>query len=126
MRVTNPGPGELLDRLSILQIKAKAAFKKGDDELARDFVREESEVEAYLVEHFVFMSQGTSAYTKYLRDLAAVNGMIWSCIENAHKFDTCDRLYAQNARQTTRLNDRRAEIIAGINDLAGVGRKEKV
>jgi hypothetical protein len=118
MRLINPGPGEVADRLTILALKILFG-----QQAAKDTTHFERERAALLVK---FRSADAGKLIEPLLELAAVNGALW------HKEDELREWRDQDpnslgppaavvacAFQIQSLNDRRATLVGQINTLAG-------
>lgn len=127
MRVHNPGPGEIADRMGILSRKIKAILKNrdGDAEAGLVFSNERESLRALLAEKFP-QCVNSRAWSAMYDLLWQTNGQIWELTDVLHDYDLPDEEYARKARLAFMLNEQRANIIGEINALFGVARQEKV
>ena len=111
-RLLNPGPGELCDRLSVLSLKL---LHKPDDRYRQEY----DEIIAATAALF-----GASAFkVDDILALAAVNGELWGHEDQirhmrareVQALSIDEPLLLRVAMEIQELNDRRAELIAGIN-----------
>lgn len=118
-RLHNPGPGEILDRLTILFLKITYGQHAG-----RDITHWEDELGS------LFRSYVQSKYPAHEFELAAVNAALWQAEDEMREYR---REHAQGSSEPAEtgaeigvriqaLNDRRAELVALINTNAGVRR----
>jgi hypothetical protein len=130
MRLLNPSPGEILDRLSILELKIAASKK-----LDRDSTHFEAE-KASLDEVFRNWENGliedccgdedmydkkreTIAYNR--NGLAAINALLWQAEDNVRETpDTSVFKLAILCKQIVRLNDARAKFVRQLDLLYGI------
>lgn len=120
-RLINPGPGELADRLTILQRKIAEATRGG-----RPFghFRDEKNV---IVTQLTAAGVGDRCIEEIL-ELATINNMLWQAEDQLRAFrDAPDRLRDEDALNVAvcvalkiqELNDTRNECIAKINSKTG-------
>lgn len=124
MRLIDPGPGDILDRLTILALKIVYGKQAGRS------------VDLWGVEYAALCNRvADAAWIARLLELAAVNGALWQAEDEMRRlrqpFETpgiaqsSDRLVQDVASCGARiqtLNDRRAELITLINVNAGLDR----
>ena len=106
MKITIPiSVGELLDKISILQIKSKHTDNDYVAKELQDLTKIAQELEVY--------------NQSYLNELLTVNSLLWDIedelreLEKQHKFDDD---FISLARQVYMTNDKRAEIKRKINE----------
>lgn len=124
----NPGPGEILDRITILSLKLTYGA------LARhDLTQWQEELRALWLLLAVPHAWAVSAGLNYA-DLAAVNAALWQAEDHLRALraeDPSIRLeeWTQDAQRTgfhiQSLNDRRADLVALINREAGLDRPQE-
>lgn len=105
-------PGELIDRLTILELKAErftAPSSRARAEADRDHLRT---IRTALVE--------SAALVELERELAAINGRLWD-VENALRQHEHDQDFGEDfvalARSVYRLNDERSRLKTRIDAL---------
>lgn len=123
MRLLNYGAGEIADRLTILSLKLHHAER---DNKPLDHFRNEQQ--ALLVK--LKAGNGISGYVEALLELATVNGRLWDAEDEIRDW----RRQAEDLGQLDKaaylevvliafriqyLNDRRAELVAIINQQTG-------
>jgi hypothetical protein len=129
MRVMNPGPGELFDRLAVLSLKIEVGQQKFLN--VDDWQQEEYEILVALTGTGC-QDDETMALVEQLR---AVNKNIWIAIDRQREFLALD-LNAQSEAKLREIahlglnvmeqNDIRAKLIGEINALHGIKRPEKI
>jgi hypothetical protein len=112
-------PGELLDRITILQLKqARVA-----DPAKLDHVR----VELAALEAARGRADWPAGAEGLAADLATVNGLLWDVEDDLRR---CEReqdfgpRFVELARSVYRLNDRRSALKNAVNALLGSGLRE--
>jgi hypothetical protein len=121
MRVHNPGPGEIHDRIIVLMLK----IQYGKPEQKLHFVKERVELHDLLSESKLRL-KGPCDVGKPIRELMEIHERIWALIDLMHVEQPDDRM-AEFARESVRLNDRRAALVGEINAAFGIeNRPEKV
>jgi hypothetical protein len=126
MRVLNPGPGEIVDRLTVV---ARKIVEGG--ERAKHFEVEMEELVLYwskTVED-VDSVMANFATASYL--LAATNAAIWQREDELRYYSNegdidMPIVIAKIAFRIQELNDQRAELVKKINAAAGINREEKL
>jgi hypothetical protein len=119
MKVIDPGPGELLDRETILEIKVRAAKSRG---LPRDHFEEEAKQIRLRLAPFVKHPEWKLWRSRLLR----VNQMVWDSIDGIRGARS-DAEAARWARQSMHGNDERATIVARVNAATGAANgQEKI
>lgn len=121
-RLINPGPGEIADRLTILALKILFGTAAG-----RPIDHFERERNALLVS---FRQADPTKFVEPLLELAAVNAALWHAEDDLREWreqaQAGGPLECVAARDVVRLafqiqvlNDRRAELVAAINQRGG-------
>lgn len=126
MRVLNPGPGEIADRLGVV---ARKIVEGGDKEgTFKD--------ELYELLYALYDGRTKGARTEWVENcipavmLDATNAAIWQLEDRVREFrngklpGTED--FSQLSFRIQQLNDRRAELVKEINAQYGVVREEKL
>ena len=104
-------PGELLDKITILKIKAKRIV---NSEKVSNVLRELSMLEVIWKDAV----QPSADISSEKRELEAVNESLWDTIESIHKCNAegqSDEFFMTLAHRVCTDNDRRAEIKKRIN-----------
>ena len=123
MRLIDPGPGELMDRETILLKKIAVATLIGRP--VDHFIQELGQVQERLVERIGDRLDRFHQQT-YRSALSRVNDGIWEAIDNLRGSQR-DADAAYWGREAMRLNDERAAVIADLNQACGVDSgREKV
>ena len=123
-RLTNPGIGDIVDRLTILSLKILSGTEQGKD------------TAHWRNEQVILLSQIRARtldgpWFPLALDLAAVNGMLWHAEDDLRALRQID--LAQDSEATRQgeataartgfriqeLNDRRAGLIESINQISG-------
>ena len=115
MRLIEPGPGEYLDRAAILRLKIAAT--QATDRPCSGLLVELKEILRIIrgqVPHTC-----TAEVDPLADQLFWLNRRVWDLVDQMHNPAATDRDMAMWARETVRLNDRRAHLIAQINTLCG-------
>jgi hypothetical protein len=128
MRVLNPGPGEIIDRLTVV---ARKIVEGG--ERAKHFEEEQEELHAALAQTWEFLNEDSeiSIVFKDLFMLAATNAAIWQK-EDELRTRRRKGVYSDEtgaevlAFRIQELNDQRAKLVSDINAAAGIVREEKL
>jgi len=114
MRLIDPGPGELMDRETILvkKIAAMAMAGKPTDHFAEELIK--------IQERFTKSSYrlDPGEHLIYRKALSLVNGRIWDAIDNLRASKT-DFDAAHWGRTAMYGNDERARLIAELNAKCG-------
>jgi len=107
--------GELIDRITILEIKAERFV----DPAKRDHVRQELAMLKAVQEQVI---EPSSQLTNLTAELKSINGELWR-IEDAIRLCEQEKDFGPRfidlARSVYRNNDRRSELKRRINELAG-------
>lgn len=124
-RLHNPGPGEILDRLTILALKVTYG------KLAGIGTAHWTEEQTALADQLWNTPPGAGASRirgVQWMELAAINAALWQAEDNLRRerdtqaYVSQSVVIAQIAITIQKLNDRRAELVTLINANAGVGR----
>lgn len=122
MGLLKPSPGEVTDRLTILELKINAAGKSGKSPLR--FVEEKSSLEHWLGGHRPEMGDPFLQRDRETRieqakkSLAAVNALIWEAIDQVVELSEVElSKLAMLAKRTAKLNMAREEKIRELNRL---------
>jgi hypothetical protein len=112
VRLINPGPGELLDRETILTIKIETGRLRGVP--VEHFEREMDLVREALAPYRE--RSGSERWDSWRKDLLATNVLIWNAIDDlrAAKDEEHERAAAAG-RRSMHGNDHRAAFIHAIN-----------
>lgn len=114
MRLINFGPGEIADRLTILNLKQLYGKQAGKD--VKYFVDEENALLSQIRSREL-----TGPWLEYTLELAAVNAGIWHLEDDLREFRIAGQTrnnqdaIIETAFRIQELNDRRAELITLIN-----------
>jgi hypothetical protein len=130
VRLLNPSPGEILDRLTILDLKIAAARKKGIDET--HFEAEQASLKEVLqnwndgvVEDCVgrddIYAQKKGDIASHLSALAAVNSLLWQAEDDIRATPGTEAFkLAILVKNTARWNDARASHVRELDKLYGI------
>jgi hypothetical protein len=127
VRVLNPGPGELYDRLSVLKLKIEFGKQRGVN--VDEWENEEYEILQTIV------GRDNPKDEELIAQLDAVNRNIWVAIDAQKGFAKLDLTIVEEAKlreiaalglNVMEQNDIRAKLIGEINALYGIERPEKV
>lgn len=108
-------PGELLDKITILRIKAKRIV---DPDKVSHVLHELSMLETIWKD----AAQPSAVLSSEERELEAVNEVVWDTVESIHKCEAEGRFnefFMTLARRVCVENDRRAAIKKRINKILG-------
>ena len=135
MRLLNPSPGEILDRMSILELKISAARKKNVASI--HFEAERASLDEVLrtwdnglIEDCCgdeeALDKKTSAMATHRNALAAVNALLWRAEDEvrATPEDSSFKL-ARLCKQIVHLNDSRAGHVLALNKLYGLEEEQE-
>lgn len=121
MRLIDPGPGELLDRETILELKIEAAEKRGLP--IEHFLAERSSVLELLASAFgKSIIQDAITWKEWRDQLLHINQRVWIATDEHHKAveqGSVDRC-AHWGTEALLGNDERGALIHKINDACGV------
>lgn len=121
MRVLNPGPGEIVDRLTVVARKIVEGGERGEH--FKDEMME-------LVQFYNNNCRTIDGAISLVISLAAINAAIWQREDELRAYrlgkppGTTD--FTQLAFRIQELNDRRADLVKQINVAAGIVREEKL
>lgn len=127
-RLHNPGPGEILDRLSILALKVTYGKLAGKP---IDHWQEETSALLTAVRKLYHDAGATGPTDSTLLELAAVNGALWQAEDELRAYREDGKPASDYgtwgpivdcAFRIQQLNDRRAELVTLINTNAGLDR----
>ena len=126
MSFLTPSTGEILDRITILEIKIEAYKKKKKD--STRLGHEKSELEAYFKDHLFDVT--IEEELKYFREvLKETNIDIWERIDNTVALELNTENFirlATLAKLTVTLNERRTNTMRKIDELYGESLEEKI
>lgn len=124
MRLLNPSPGEILDRISILDLKIKFGEKQGID-TAR-FVAEKSLLEEQMQNWTNWLREDKppqetwDAIGQKKNGLAAINALLWETEDLVRSVDKTDiQTLATCCIRVYTLNDGRADLVHELSKLYG-------
>jgi NAD-dependent DNA ligase len=135
MRLMKPAPGEIADRQTILNLKAKFGEAKGIN--VQPFIDENELCQQYLERNW-FPDLRTQVeideYDKLFAELEELNTQVWQLTDQSHTLmeapDRHQALANQRAAEVlfsiTEMNDRRASIVYQINGLFALKVQEKI
>ena len=131
MRLLNPSPGELYDRLSILELKISFGQKKGID--TTHFEAEKASVEGRIHDCLnMLMETGyydddadwerrTNECDKHRNGLSAVNALLWDAEDSVRALPETEVVQlARLAKQIAAWNDSRAQYVRDLDKLYGI------
>lgn len=128
MSLLQPTPGELLDRQTILTLKAHYALAAKKE--PHFYVKEVEDIQRYLEQHF-FATAPKSVqmhFDSLLNSLRLVNTQLWKHedeIRASRKQPVTDTYVKVIAYAIADLNDQRAKLIKEVNELFGVDTHEE-
>lgn len=124
MRLLNPSPGEILDRVSILELKIKYGEKKGID-TAR-FLAEKSLLEEQMQNWNTWLREDKPPQSAWdtiaqkKNGLAAINALLWETEDMVRATDKTDvQTLAMCCVRVYTLNDGRADLVHELSKLYG-------
>lgn len=145
MRVMNPGPGELVDRLTVVELKIANAEKSSH---VGQWLEENEELKAvlrglipigswYVLDGGVVVGDGPvlTKTSELCASLRQINKNIWIGIDLQKEYSklNLDELSWGKLREIASLglnimeqNDLRAKLIGELNELYGIKRTEKI
>lgn len=134
MRLMKPAPGEIADRQTILNLKAKFGEAKGIN--IQPFLDEHELCQQYLERNWFPEINVNDAkdYDRLFAELEELNTQVWQLTDQSHTLmeapDRHQALANQRAAEVlfaiTEMNDRRASIVYQINGLFQVKVQEKI
>jgi hypothetical protein len=121
-RLLNYGVGEIVDRLTILELKILTGTEKG-------YPLEHWETERTQLLTKIHARTLNGAWFDHVLGLAGINAMIWHAEDDLRAWRSPDHVYTMADLDLIRilafrlqtLNDRRAELVYRINKEAGDG-----
>jgi len=124
MRLLSPSPGEVIDRMTILDLKIQVSGKKGTD--AGQFLAEKASLENFM-EHWDRLlkedDQSPETYDSIRiakTGLVAVNSLLWDAEEQVRILPETEMVQlAQLAKRIAKLNDSRSALVREISSLYG-------
>jgi hypothetical protein len=128
MGILQPTPGELLDRQTILTLKAHYALRAKKE--PHFYTKEIEDIQRHLEIHF-FAKAPKSIQMQFdtlLNSLRLVNTQLWRHedeIRMSRLLDTTDSYVKTLAYRIADLNDQRAKLIVEVNALFGVDAHEE-
>lgn len=125
MSLLNPSPGEVLDRMGILELKIMA---NEENDVIEVLSLEIQELEYFYEEKFRDKVSEAERET-VAEHLLALNKDIWERIDELHRLDLVERNYQRIAvlgKLIASLNDKRCGIINGFDRLFGRATDEKI
>ena len=135
MGLLNPTPGEVVDRLTILELKITAAGKRNAP--TAELQAEQLQLQQLMREHEQAVIEDCMGdddlwETKQnqirivTNGLAAVNALLWECEDNVRELPVTEALkLAALAKQIARLNDNRATLKKELSELYGLKETEQ-
>ena len=108
-------PGQVWDRISILQIKTAEAVSRGIE----SGVRRELD---YLVKIWEGNAVSNKALSDFEKELGRVNQLLWECEDKLREFEQSKDFgpeFIDTARSVYKLNDIRANLKARIDEVCG-------
>lgn len=133
MSLIFPTPGEIFDRLGILELKLHCAREKNKP--SGHFISEKEDLKKYYDVNFSGVNSPNCsmlALQAKIEELDVTNAMLWNLEDERRKLMkdvAVDQSYfeiGRNAEKTTLLNDKRAQLIKEINLLFGITGEEKL
>jgi hypothetical protein len=131
MRLLNPSPGEVLDRITILELKIAAAGKREIN--STSFQAEKNELEEHLRQWDQTLKEMWPDKNVWYdigqqrNALVAINSLLWEAedLVRALPDEEMSKL-AMLAKRIAKLNDGRAKAVQQIAKLYGVEEQEKI
>lgn len=131
MRLLNPSPGEILDRITILELKIVAAEKKEVN--SSSFQAEKTELEEHLRQWDQTLKESWPDETVWYEigqqrnALVAINSLLWEAEDLVRELSDLEMSkLALLAKRIAKLNDGRAKAVQEIAKLYGVEEQEKI
>lgn len=137
MRVLNPGPGEIVDRLTVVARKIVEGggkhfhaemfeLTKAIKELTLPIEPEEINFQLFIVNIYALAATNAAIWQRE-DELREMRGKFISDSPSYRDFvNTCGEEIAELAFRIQELNDQRAELVKEINKAAGINREEKL
>ena len=131
MSLLNPTPGEVLDRLTILDLKIEAAERVQKQELVIHWKAEKVSLEERLVVFGKMMSTQTGEIKEkidlHINSLVALNSLLWRAEDNIRELpETAVFRLASLCKKVASWNDGRNRNIQDLNKLYGFDQEEKI
>lgn len=113
MSLLNPTPGEVIDRISIVELKIRAFERTGKDPYS--FKDECAALEVYLAARGPWLP----SIDKLSHELSEINKLLWCCEDEVRTSEKAVEL-SITAKRIARLNDERNRLIRAINSEYGL------
>jgi hypothetical protein len=131
-RLLNPSPGEVIDRITILELKIQAVEKRGSD--ASGFQAEKTSLEEHLANWDQMLrddyapNETWDKINEKKTGLTAVNSLLWEAEDQVRALPEMEALkLAILAKRIARLNDSRSKLVGELTELYGIkGETEKI
>jgi len=134
MGFLNPTPGEVIDRLTILELKVQAAKKRAlptaeleaEQQQLQQVVREfeQNIIEDCMGDDELWTQKNDKVRLQW-NSLAAVNALLWDCEDKVRALPITEALkLAALAKQIAALNDQRATLKKALTELYGASEAE--
>ncbi len=131
MKLLNPSPGFVIDRLTILDLKIAAADKRQINKSS--FQAEKATLEEYLRswEASLIDERAYTGRLEWVKDqiaqkktgLVAVNSLLWEAYDNIRELSDLEMSkLAHLAKRIAKLTDSRDQLIQNLNELYGAGK----
>jgi DUF438 domain-containing protein len=121
MRLLNPSPGEVVDRLTILELKIQAANRREVSDV--HFQVEKVQLEEYLSRWDREIKKPSLQWEKIQESwngLVAVNGLLWMAEDQIREtVETEAFTLARLCKQVANLNDHRSQLVQKISEAYG-------
>lgn len=125
-RLLNPSPGEVVDRLTILELKVQAAEKRGSD--ASSFLAEKTSLEEHLEKWNQMLREDEAPpaerwdkIKEKTLGLTAVNSLLWDAEDQVRATSEMESIkLAQLCKRIAKLNDERSKLVGELTALYGV------
>ena len=125
MGLLKPTPGEVADRISILNLKIEHCPDEKDD-VKLSFIEEKGDLECYAIDTFPVLPDSRYTYTV---QLGRINEKLWDLEDLVRAFDPKNgalSILLDYYRKITELNDKRQGLIKKINARYGIKKVEKL
>lgn len=124
-RLLNPSPGEVIDRITILELKIQAVEKRGSD--ASLFQAEKTSLEEHLENWNQMLREDYAPNETWDQinekrtGLTAVNSLLWEAEDQVRILSEMEALkLAQLAKRIAKLNDDRSKLVGELTELYGI------
>lgn len=126
MSLFKPTPGEIVDRMSILELKIDNYRAKGiqPNGLAEELVLCQEALSKLAAQCLV--AEGFAKCQAKVEALEHVNRTIWKLVDQIHSFDEPCLAAAKIGIRIYRENDLRSKLMGEINSMLGYGVEQKV